>query len=93
MDARVKELLGPLADFDDDGKAVPIEDQVDCLKRELTMRIQVYPKWVESGRYTEKRAKLELKRMKACLQTIVNLKAEIDRQMGVETDTNTLFTM
>ncbi|HEX6992397.1 MAG TPA: hypothetical protein VF151_10945 [Gemmatimonadales bacterium] len=44
---------------------VTTEDMVACVERELKMRRQVYPRWVEQKKLTERTANEELRRMEA----------------------------
>lgn len=51
--------------------AVSIEQQIACLKREIAMRKNVYPKWVQSKRMTKEEADTEIERMTAALHTLM----------------------
>ncbi len=50
--------------------AVPIQQQVDCVRRELKMRERVYPRWIASGKMTQTLAARELEAMRAVLETL-----------------------
>lgn len=52
---------------------VPIDEQVRCVEREISMRERVYPRWVEQKRMTEKKADQELEAMRAVLETLHNI--------------------
>jgi len=51
-----------------------IDEQIDCVKREIGMRERVYPKWVQTRRLSQEQADRELGRMRAVLNTLQNLK-------------------
>lgn len=53
-------------------------DQIACVRREIAMRKNVYPKWVESGRLKDLEAKREMARMQAVHDSLERL-AELDR--------------
>lgn len=52
---------------------VSLEDQVRCLKREIAMRKNVYPKWIATGRLKQEDADREIAALTAALHTIMNL--------------------
>lgn len=43
-------------------------DKLGCAKRELALRRNVYPKWVEAGRMTERQAADQLRVMEAIVE-------------------------
>ena len=47
-----------------------IEQQIACVEREVKMRHRVYPRWVEAGRMTQKKADEEIAAMEAVLVTL-----------------------
>lgn len=47
-----------------------LRDQLDCARRELAMRRNVYPKWVSSGKMTPAKADHELRAMEAIAATL-----------------------
>ena len=49
---------------------IPLEAQIDCAVREIYFRERVYPRWVEEGRMSRKKADGELAAMKAILDTL-----------------------
>jgi hypothetical protein len=52
-----------------------------CCRRELATRQRVYPKWVERGIYTEKKAEAELELMRNCVDYFVDaIFREVTRQ-------------
>ena len=51
-----------------------LDDQIDCVKREIGMRERVYPKWVQLRRFSQEQSDRELGRMRAVLNTLQNLK-------------------
>ena len=57
-----------------DPAAVSLDDQIRCLKREIAMRKNVYPKWLASGRMSRKEADREIDAMTAALHTLFAVK-------------------
>jgi len=53
-----------------------LDDQIQTVQREIEMREQVYPKLVQGGRMTERKADHELQCMRAVLTTLVKLRTE-----------------
>ena len=51
-----------------------LDDQIECVQREIAMRERVYPKWVASGHMTERKADHELQCMRAVLTTLLKLR-------------------
>lgn len=47
-----------------------INDQIACVKREISMRERVYPKWVGSGKMRSDKAAHEINAMKEVLATL-----------------------
>lgn len=47
-----------------------LDDQLACLRRELALRRNVYPKWIESRRMTPDKAAHEIECMEAAIKTI-----------------------
>jgi len=54
-----------------------IDDQIDCVKREIGMRERVYPKWVQQRRLSQDQMDRELGRMRAVLNTLQALKRTV----------------
>lgn len=52
---------------------ISLEAQVKCLKREIAMRKNVYPKFVHNGRMKQAEADHEIAAMTAALHTIMGL--------------------
>ncbi len=52
---------------------VSITVQVQCVERELNMRKTLYPRWVESGKMSQQKAKREIDAMQATLETLKTL--------------------
>ena len=63
-----------MTDMFDDAE-VPIEAQIECVKRELRFRGNLYPKWVDRGRMSNDKASNELRAMGAVLQTLEKLRS------------------
>lgn len=47
--------------------------QIICVQREIAMRERVYPRWVEAGKMTQKKADAELETMRAVKDTLQDL--------------------
>lgn len=60
-------LRGPLP-------VVSVDDQIACVKREIALRKNVYPGFVQKGRMKQAEADKELERMTAVLYTLFDLK-------------------
>lgn len=52
---------------------VSIVRQIDCVKRELRIREQVYPRWVECSRMSQREADDEILCMKAVIATLTGM--------------------
>lgn len=52
---------------------VTIEEQVECVERELGYRERVYARRVEAGKMSQQQATRELERMAAVLETLRGL--------------------
>ena len=44
------------------------EDKLKCVKRELAMRLNVYPKWIQSGRMKLEQSTHEISVMRAIVE-------------------------
>ncbi|MEG0819582.1 MAG: hypothetical protein RSG56_09065 [Brevundimonas sp.] len=49
---------------------ISIEDQIACIDRELRYRRRVYPRWIDGGKMTQRKADEEIARMEAVLATL-----------------------
>lgn len=58
---------------------IPLPDQIDCVKREISMRERVYPKWVQARRLSQEQMDRELGRMRAVLDTLQRIKEAITK--------------
>lgn len=56
--------------FSLDPGVIPIEQQIQCVAREIKMRERCYPRWVKQGRMKGAEAQRELERMRAVLHTL-----------------------
>lgn len=48
-------------------------DQLECARRELRMRERAYPRWIASGKMTQKKADLEISLQVAIIETLEKL--------------------
>ena len=54
---------------------VTLEDQITAVEREIKLREAHYPRWVRDHKLTQKTADLEIARMRAVRETLVNIRA------------------
>ena len=54
---------------------VSLEVQLACVRREISMRERVYPRWVATEKMTQKKADEEIAAMRAVLETLLELQA------------------
>jgi hypothetical protein len=54
---------------------VSIQDQLKCVRRELTMRERVYGRRVEAGKMTPGQAQREIDAMQAVVETLQRIEA------------------
>lgn len=54
---------------------ISVKDQITCVRRELAMRRNVYPKWVASGRMKQSEADKELAAMQAVHDSLMAIAA------------------
>lgn len=47
-----------------------LQEQIDCVRREIGMRERVYPRWVASGKMTQTKADHEIATMREVLETL-----------------------
>ncbi len=52
-----------------------LQEQIDCVVREIKMREQVYPRLVSQGKMRQEKADRELTAMRAVLATLIELAA------------------
>ena len=50
---------------------IDIDDQIDCVRREINKRKAVYPRLVAAGKLTQEKADLEIKLMRGVLITLL----------------------
>ena len=53
---------------------ITLDEQIDCVRREIGMRNRVYPRWVEIGRITQAHADHQVAAMEAVLATLESLR-------------------
>ncbi len=53
---------------------IPLEQQIACVKRELSIREVTYPRWVDSGKMKVEAMGRELRGMRAVLETLESLR-------------------
>lgn len=62
-----------------DANPVPLHEQLECARRELSMRRNVYPRRIASGVMTAPLAARETARMEAIVQTLERLFREQEK--------------
>ena len=53
--------------------SINLQDQIQCVKREIGMRESVYPRWVQNGKMKQFKADEEIATMKEVLKTLQGL--------------------
>jgi hypothetical protein len=66
---------------------ITLNDQIECAERELAIRKQVYPGWVDKGRMAPDKANHEIECMAEIVYTLIGLKSQ-ERKKKKEIDTN-----
>ena len=49
---------------------ITLDEQIECVRREIGMRHRVYPRWVQIGRITQAHADHQIAAMTAVLATL-----------------------
>ena len=57
------------------------DDRVKCIEREVILRRRVYPRFVQTGKMTQKKADQEIAVMESILNMMKNLKAMNERDL------------
>lgn len=57
-----------------------LTEQFDCARRELALRRNAYPRWVQSGRMAPDKAQHEIECMEAIVATLQKAKEADDAQ-------------
>jgi hypothetical protein len=57
-------------------EAITIDRQIACVRREVSMRRKVYPRWVSVGKMTQEEADRQLQTMEAVQATLEKLLAD-----------------
>lgn len=55
-------------------EVITLTDMIRCAERELAMRRNVYPRWIEKGRMKESTANHELAAMERIIETLTALR-------------------
>lgn len=53
---------------------ITLDEQIECVRREIGMRNRVYPRWVTIGRITQAHADHQIASMTAALATLEALR-------------------
>ena len=62
---------------------ITIQQQIDCVRREIAMRKSVYPRWIEAGKMTGAKAAHEIEAMQAVLATLESLAPKAPQPRGL----------
>jgi hypothetical protein len=54
---------------------IDLEDQIDCVRREINKRKEVYPRLVAAKKLSEEKADLEIRLMRAVLATLLGARS------------------
>ena len=57
-------------------------EQIACVEREIALRRRVYPRWIESGRLSQRKADIEIAAMEAVLTTVRRYKFLWERDLS-----------
>lgn len=60
---------------------ITIDDQIACARRELALRKNCYPNWIQKGRLRRENADREIAAMSAILETLEKVKAEEQKEL------------
>lgn len=55
---------------------IDIDRQVACVRREISMRRRVYPRWVSTGKMTQDEADRQISTMEAVQATLESVRSE-----------------
>lgn len=58
--------------------AITLDEQIACVKRELSLRSRVYPRWTATGKLKPATADSEIAAMRAVLATLEEVKRKAD---------------
>ena len=53
--------------------SIPLSDQISCVRREIAMRLRVYPRMVETKAMTQAWADYQIEHMQSVLKTLETL--------------------
>ena len=60
-----------------------IDDQIKCIKQELSFRRTMYPRWIHSEKMKQSKAEHELAALAAVLETLIRVGAAESEQRGL----------
>lgn len=58
---------------------ITLHEQIECVKREISMRRRVYPRWIAAGKMTAESGDREIARMQAVLSTLERVQHDAKR--------------
>lgn len=67
---------------------ITLTEQINCVKRELSKRHGFYPRWVDMGKMTQKKADFEISAMQAVLRTLEGLPKPMEQMKLLEAPMN-----
>ena len=67
---------------------IGVEEQIQCVEREIKLRNRVYPYWVSKEKMTQKKADYEITAMQAVLRTLKGLPKQCEQMKLLEQPAN-----
>jgi len=61
---------------------IDIDRQIACVRREISMRRRVYPRWVSTGKMTQDEADRQISTMEAVQATLESVRSERQAQVA-----------
>lgn len=61
---------------------IDINRQIACVRREISMRRRVYPRWVSTGKMTQDEADRQISTMEAVQATLESVRSERQAQVA-----------
>jgi len=62
--------------------SIDIDRQIACVRREVSMRRRVYPRWVSTGKMTQDEADRQISTMEAVQATLESVRSERQAQVA-----------
>lgn len=62
--------------------SIDIDRQIACVRREISMRRKVYPRWTATGKMTQDEADRQISTMEAVQATLESVRSERQAQVA-----------